>query len=173
MDLFSRLTTIRHCRIILLILLLVGVVFISFRFAGVADYNRISQRSFDSHGQVQELGVVEKPCPTNKYRGTLKALIRQWHRIATRYGTADVIEMGSLLGQYRNKDVIPWDRDADVLVDVDYFSLIKNLSQRRNFKQDSDRKFHLVVHPEFETKAEDDRLRWDCEGKVYITAWLS
>ena len=76
--------------------------------------------------------------------------------------------MGSLLSQHRNKDVIPWDEDVDVLVDATYYKVLKTFSQERNFEQGGDDEFHLVVHLQFDTKAEDDRQRWNCQGKVNL-----
>ena len=109
-----------------------------------------------------------KLCPRNTNREEFKTLLRSWHFLADSHGIEYVIAMGSLLGQYRNNDLIPWDEDVDVLVDQTYYKVLKRFSQERNFKQGDDRDFHLVVHPEFETKLEDDRQRWNCEGKVII-----
>lgn len=110
-----------------------------------------------------------KPCPRiNTNREEFKTLLKRWHFLAESHGIEYVIAMGSLLGQYRNNEPIPWDGDVDILVDQTYYKVLKRFAQERNFKQGDDDDFHLVVHPEFETKLEDDRQRWNCKGKVII-----
>ena len=108
------------------------------------------------------------PYPGNKNRKQFIDLLRHWDLFAERYGVKYVIAMGLLGGQYRNKDVIPWDEDVDVLVDATYYKVLKTFSQERNFEQGGDDEFHLVVHLQFDTKAEDDRQRWNCQGKVNL-----
>ncbi|WP_395241932.1 LicD family protein, partial [Salmonella sp. s51933] len=59
---------------------------------------------------------VGKPCLGNKKRQAFRYLLKYWERFARRHAIQYVISFGSLLGQYRNKDAIPWDGDVDVMV---------------------------------------------------------
>ena len=72
----------------------------------------------------------------------------------------------ALLGAMRNGDVIPYDSDIDILIDINYFSIIKRLSVKRNFNS-TDEKIRLVVQPEFTLNIPVDmRKRFDCQGEV-------
>ena len=108
------------------------------------------------------------PCPGNKNRQQFIDLLGHWDQFAERCVVKYVIAMGSLLGQYRNKDVIPGDEDVGVLVDATCYKVLKTFSQKRNFEQGGDDEFHLVAYPQFDTKAEDDRQRWNCQDKVNL-----
>ena len=105
-------------------------------------------------------------CPSNRDRENFARLLEHWHSLATFYKIPYVIGCGSLLGQYRNGDIIPWDEDVDVLVDITMFKALEAFRGMRNFKQKYDDKFHFVVQNDFERKEEDDRRRLSCSGKV-------
>ncbi|CAB4028826.1 Hypothetical predicted protein [Paramuricea clavata] len=105
-------------------------------------------------------------CPPNKDRESFAALLAQWHTLATFYKIPYVIGCGSLLGQYRDGDIIPWDEDVDVLVDIKKFKALEVFGGRRNFEQTYDDKFHFVVQNDFERREEDDRTRLSCTGQV-------
>ncbi|XP_028408954.1 uncharacterized protein LOC114531542 [Dendronephthya gigantea] len=106
-------------------------------------------------------------CPANENRKAFAALLHQWHKLASFYKIPYVIGCGSLLGQYRDGDIIPWDQDVDVLVDITKFKALKAFGGKRNFQQGSDDKFHFVVQKDFMQKEEeDDRRRFSCTGEV-------
>lgn len=105
-------------------------------------------------------------CPANRNRKAFAALVRQWHILASLHKIPYVIGCGSLLGQHRDGDIIPWDEDVDVLVDITMFKAMEAFGGERNFQQGSDDKFHFVVQKDFMQKKEDDRERLSCPGKV-------
>ena len=105
-------------------------------------------------------------CPLNKEREGFAKLLAHWHTLATFYKIPYVIGCGSLLGQHRNGDMIPWDEDVDVLVDITKFKALQAFGGMRNFKQTYDDKFHFVVQNDFEQKEEDHRRRLSCSGKI-------
>lgn len=108
-------------------------------------------------------------CLPNKKRKSFAGLLAHWHTLATFYKIPYVICCGSLLGQYRDGDIIPWDEDVDVLVDIEKFKALKAFGGKRNFEQGNDNKFRFVVQQEFEHRKEEDRTRLSCTGKVW---WL-
>ena len=110
---------------------------------------------------------VSHECPPNKYRKSFKALLVHWHVLATFYKIPYIIGCGSLLGQYRDGDIIPWDEDVDVLVDIKMFEALEGFAGVRNFEQGKDEKFHFVVQKDFARSKEEDRRRLSCTGKVW------
>lgn len=102
----------------------------------------------------------------NKHKETFAGLLRYWNSLSKRHRIFYVIGLGSLLGQYRNHDIIPWDNDVDVLVDVNDFKTLKLLAEERSFRQGWDDEFHMVIQPDFELREERHRRRWSCTGKV-------
>ncbi len=122
----------------------------------------------------RKLGLTVPPlksndCPANENREGFATLLAHWHMIATFYKIPYIIGCGSLLGQYRNGDIIPWDEDVDVLVDINKFKALEAFGGKRNFEQGYDDKFHFVVQNDFERRKEDDRRRLSCSGKVGMT----
>lgn len=108
----------------------------------------------------------ESGCPDNPWRQGLSELFQAWTDISKQYSIEYVLACGSLLGAMRNSDVIPYDSDIDILIDINYWPIMKRLSGKRNFKS-SDRKIHLVMQPEFTLNIPvESRKRYDCQGKV-------
>lgn len=132
----------------------------------VKTENNFTPRVYDTFQRHYRHTV--KPCPLNKDRETFAALLTYWDSLSKRHNISYVIGLGSLLGQYRNQDIIPWDDDVDVLVNIEYFKTLKSLSEERNFKQGWDDKFHVVVQPDFDLREERSRRRWSCTGKISL-----
>ena len=114
----------------------------------------------------------ELGCPDNPWREDLFELLHAWYNISKQNHIEYVLAFGSLLGAMRDGDVIPYDSDIDILLDINYFSTLKRLSVRRNFRN-SDGKIRLVVQPEFTFNIRvDERKRFDCKGKVFTALGL-
>ena len=114
----------------------------------------------------------ELDCPDNPWREDLFELLHAWYNISKQNHIEYVLAFGSLLGAMRDGDVIPYDSDIDILLDINYFSTLKRLSVRRNFRN-SDEKIRLVVQPEFTFNIRvDERKRFDCKGKVFTALGL-
>lgn len=128
------------------------------------------------HSSKQTADITKRPvrksvyggpgCPDNPWREDLSELLSAWSNISKQNQIEYVLAYGSLLGAMRDGDVIPYDSDIDILLDINYFSIMKRLSVRRNFNI-SDGKIRLVVQPEFSLNIRvDERKRFDCNGKV-------
>ena len=108
----------------------------------------------------------EEGCPDNPRREVLFELLRKWVEISKQNNIEYVLACGSLLGAMRNGDIIPYDTDIDILLNVNYFPIMDGLSERRNFDS-FDGKSHLVVQRDFMLNISvDDRKRLNCKGKV-------
>ena len=126
------------------------------------------------HSPSQEAKVYGEPgCPDNPWREAgLMELFQAWTNISKHHNIEYVLAGGSLLGAMRNEDIIPYDSDLDIYIDVNYYSVMKRLSEERQFSR-SDRKIHLVLQPEFTMNIPvERRKRYDCQGKVMISLIL-
>ena len=130
----------------------------------------VTQPATESDG----LFVTFKPYPygdmtscSNSWRPGLAVLFQHWVTMAAKHKIDYVIFYGSLLGALRNGDLIPWDSDIDVLLDVKYGRKMKSLAPPRNF-DDSDGKIRLVVQSDSlkEETPPTIRKRYTCYGEV-------
>ena len=100
----------------------------------------------------------------NPKRAIFQELLRKWIYLADRNNINYVLSSGSLLGQYRNQDVIPWDIDVDVMLQDTVISKLQEITTPRNFTQGADKAFHFVVQPDYNTPSR--MRRWNCNGQV-------
>ena len=92
--------------------------------------------------------IEGKPCsPLNGRRREHVRMLSYWHDFARRHGVEYTITFGTLLGQYRNEEPVPWEHDVDVLINVRYYWLLNQSAVVRNFSVNTDDKFRLVVQP--------------------------
>lgn len=109
----------------------------------------------------------EPGCPDNPWRGGLSELVHAWVNISKQHSIEYVLACGSLLGAMRDSDVIPYDSDVDILIDINYYPVLKRLAVERRYIASSDGKMHLVLQPEFMLNIPvESRKRYDCQGKV-------
>ena len=140
---------------------------ILFHFQGFVENFLTDQYTMRSRRRASAINHTWRhSCPSNENKEIFAALLRYWDALSRQHNISYVIGLGSLLGQYRTQDVIPWDDDVDVLVDVTNFKILQSLAEERSFKPGWDRKFHLVIQPDFMKKEEKRRKRWSCTGKV-------
>ena len=139
----------------------------SIKLAMSTRNSQLSKQGLDMSSHPSKESIYgEQGCPDNPWREDLYDLFRTWVQISKQNNIEYVLACGSLLGAMRNGDVIPYDSDIDILIDINYFSIIKRLSVKRNFKS-TDKKIHLVVQPEFTLHIPVEmRKRFDCQGKV-------
>ncbi|VDP82939.1 unnamed protein product [Echinostoma caproni] len=75
-------------------------------------------------------------------------------------GDKFILDSGTLIGSYRHHDIVPWDDDLDVLVDVTVRSKVQTLLEQLSpiyqlTKQKSRDKFYTVTTPMFDTDSSD------------------
>ena len=67
----------------------------------------------------------ELGCPKNPKRKYFYEILQHWTQILKQNNLEYILAYGSLLGAMRDGDIIPYDSDIDVLVDHNYFSILK------------------------------------------------
>ena len=115
----------------------------------------------------EKLNNKYKKCDSvtsNPKRAIFQELLRKWIHLADRENINYVLSSGSLLGQYRNQDVIPWDTDIDVMLQDTMISKLQEITTPRNFTQGADKALHFVVQPDYYTPSR--MRRWNCNGQV-------
>ena len=104
--------------------------------------------------------------PSHRRRNAFKEIFRRWVAFAEKHNVSYTLACGSLLGQYRVQDMIAWDGDIDVYVDIKHYNHLKTLGQPRNFRKASDDVYRFIVQPEFDVRREREPRRWNCNGQV-------
>lgn len=105
-------------------------------------------------------------CADNPRRASLTAILKKWSEIAKQHNIQYALFWGSLLGIVRNNDVIPWDHDMDLLVHYKDILLLEKLGWPRNIQEWDGNTYINAIPSSEHNKSMDDRLRWNCQGKV-------
>ena len=104
-------------------------------------------------------------CRENPYRERFKVLLNSWEGIAKRQNITEYfICFGSMLGQVRNGDCVPYDHDIDICMFRRDLHKLEPEEEKRPFKYD-DGTPHMIIqrkchHPPSNTP------RQQCDGKV-------
>ena len=70
--------------------------------------------SLSQHANYSDYG--DNTCADNPHRSKYERLMKRWLEIAKEFNVTYFITFGSLLGAWRNQDVVPYDMDMDVSV---------------------------------------------------------
>ena len=103
-------------------------------------------------------------CKKNPDRFTLGKLFEYWRKLADRENIEYFLTCGTLLGAYRNGDIMPYDTDIDILVNRSDFLKIKKHRTRKKFSG-FENEINIYVHKDFYQPYEK-RRRYKCSGKV-------
>ncbi len=133
----------------------------------------ISQRTLDislanyTSTRLSNSSIYGAGCPENLWHERLETLFRTWVSIATRRNITYFVCYGSLLGLYRDEDVIPFDHDLDVCIFRNELHKLELEDETKPFKAD-DGKTHLIYqkhchHPKLDTP------RKTCKGVEVTT----
>lgn len=150
------------------VLLVSAVVLLIYLFAtknyqvGLFDYEIETSEELSDRPPYTAYG---KGCKENPYRERFKILLKSWEGIAARQNITDYfICFGSMLGQARNGDCVPYDHDVDICMFRRDLYKLDPEEEKRPFKYD-DGTPHLIIqrqchHPPSNTP------RHDCAGNV-------
>ena len=142
-----------------------GLILVTLLFIAYNTYFIIATY-FERREICEKLNDKYKKCDsvkTNPKRAIFQDLLEEWIKLADTNNINYVLSSGSLLGQYRNEDVIPWDIDVDVMLQDTLISKLQEITTPRNFTQGSDNAFHFVVQPDY---LKPSQRRWNCNGQV-------
>ena len=105
----------------------------------------------------------DQTCGDNPNKKRLKELFLKWSEIASQLNISYFISTGTLLGAWRNGELIPYDTDVDVMIsDRDNVKLEK-IQNKRDFHE-KDEKFHLILQRDWKLSYKK-RRRFKCNGK--------
>ena len=105
----------------------------------------------------------DNTCGDNPNRNILTKIFKRWIEIATKNNITYFLTCGTLLGAWRNADVIPYDTDLDIIIDgEDNVKLEAIKDSRRSM---SDDKFHLILEEDWKLPY-SKRRRFNCDGKL-------
>lgn len=105
----------------------------------------------------------DNTCPDNPNRAILLEIFQRWVKLAAQNNITYFITTGTLLGAWRNEDIIPYDRDVDVLIDARDDEKVEAIKDNRTFRV-TDEKFHLVIQEDWR-QPYSLRRRFMCHGK--------
>eukprot|EP00794_Sanderia_malayensis_P007914 gene7914-8769_t len=103
-------------------------------------------------------------CGGNPDRNVLNKIFTRWKIMAKESGLEYFLSCGTLLGSFRNGDLIPHDTDMDVLIHRRDYKKIKKYISKRNFTG-YENDFHFVIQEDFRRPYES-RRRFTCQGKL-------
>lgn len=95
--------------------------------------NRITtniRKKTESLGSIQDLFSPKNGF--GEHRPLAIELLKQTINILNKYEIKYCLISGTLLGQVRHNDFIPWDDDIDLLVDCSIFDKMKLISEEQN-----------------------------------------
>eukprot|EP00112_Aurelia_sp_Birch-Aquarium-sp1_P006854 Seg1749.5 transcript_id=Seg1749.5/GoldUCD/mRNA.D3Y31 product="hypothetical protein" protein_id=Seg1749.5/GoldUCD/D3Y31 len=117
------------------------------------------------------LGYGESNCKRGRSELIFAKLFEHWIKLAKREKIEYFLSCGTLLGAYRNGDLIPYDSDIDILVKQSDFLKIKKNSTMKPFSPDG-KDIHVYVNKDFH-KPLEKRRRFKCSGEVCICCFVA
>jgi phosphorylcholine metabolism protein LicD len=117
-----------------------------------------------------ESGYYGKNTPVLPNKPDYRKLLHTWNDISEQYNINYVIWFGSLLGWSRDKQIIPYDTDIDVIIDHNSISnLIRISTPTENYQHAPETEpgsnIKLVYNKDY-NKPIPRRRRWDCNGHL-------
>jgi len=108
-------------------------------------------------------------------REVYRDIFAKWKNVSATYQIPYFLTDGTLIGAARNGDIVPWDGDADIMVDGRFNEVIAAIADQRGFDR-YDGVPRLVFQKDFRKPVPEDkkgtrlyytehRRRWDCWGK--------
>jgi len=98
----------------------------------------------------------DNDCPMSSHYSMLKMIFTKWANISKEHEIPYFLNFGTLLGAWRNMDMIPTDSDIDLVVDIHDTPKLLQVGTRDGFR--------MFVQPDWKLP-EDQRKRFNCAGK--------
>lgn len=104
-------------------------------------------------------------CPVTTDRAQWQKVLAKWIKVAKKHNIRYFLTAGSLLGAWRDEDVIPYDQDLDIRIHIDDFDKLYPLRQRKFIWESyDDYDFHFYFTRDWRLPL-DLRRRYSCKGK--------
>ena len=104
-------------------------------------------------------------CPVTTDRTPWQKVLAKWIEVAKEHKIRYFLTAGSLLGAWRDEEVIPYDQDLDIRIHIDDFDKLYPLRQRKFIWESyDDYDFHFYFTKDWRLPY-DLRRRYSCKGK--------
>ena len=124
--------------------------------------NTISNNiSSNINNSTSNINKSDNDCLNDESHGELKRLFQLWVKMAQLLNVRYALTHGTLLGSWRNSEMIPYDTDLDVM--VNHEEVPKLLIMADTSFDESDNKVHLTIQRDY-LKPIDQRSRFRCNG---------
>ena len=119
----------------------------------------------DRSGSKEFADYGDGTCPLNKNRQPWQNMLTNWIKLAKEHNIRYFLTAGSLLGAWRDEEVIPYDQDLDIRVHIDDFDKLYPLRQKKvAWESSDDYKFHIYFTRDWRLPYAE-RRRFSCKGK--------
>lgn len=108
-------------------------------------------------------------CADNSKREAMNEILKTWFGLVQKYNIHFSFVYGSLIGIVRNNDIIPWDHDIDVYVEHSDVLKLEKAGWPRDVHNRKGKTIVNYIPNSEHTKPVDERIRWDCQGKVRLS----
>ena len=105
----------------------------------------------------------DNTCGDHPYRSKYEKLLKRWLEIAKEYNVTYFLNSGTLLGAWRNQDVVPYDLDMDVTVSWEDNTNLEKIREAKPFSP-WDKGIHLYIHKDWRLPPEK-RRSFNCQGE--------
>ena len=119
----------------------------------------------DRSGSKEFADYGDGTCPLNKNRQPWQNMLTNWIKLAKEHNIRYFLTAGTLLGAWRDEEVIPYDQDLDIRIHIDDFDKLYPLRQRKFIWESyDDYDFHFYFTRDWRLPY-DLRRRYSCKGK--------
>lgn len=123
-----------------------------------------SDEWLDRSNAMKYSDYAKNNCPKSTGRPYFKKLIEEWVKIANKLRIRYFLSFGSLLGAWRDEDLIPYDLDTDAHFHIDDFTKLLPLRQL-DMSSYNHSKIYLYITTDWEIPYKK-RRRFNCKGKL-------
>lgn len=122
----------------------------------ISDWLNVSEgRLYSNYG--------DNTCGDSEHKETLSVIFQRWIDITKKLNTPYMLTCGSLLGAWRDQDIVPGDTDMDIYISHKHTMKFHKIRDKRNFDA-TDNKFHLILQRDWKLPY-SQRRRYTCRGK--------
>ena len=110
-------------------------------------------------------GYGDGTCPPAHNRRVLRTILQRWINVAAEHNITWFLTYGSLIGAWRDGDLIPWDTDMDIHTFTKDNIKLDAIKSPRNFDTHSN-DFHLAMDVDWRLLPVSKRRAVTCDGQL-------